>query len=172
MKDHLRGALRLLAEMDLVDPDRRGCTAVNTVAELAGADETATELVRRMSGWTEDAFRALVEEGRRGGEVAADRDATAIGSLLLNTVVGLRLMARVAEGREPNAVERWREPVRPPARTSSCGCPDARMPGCIRTLPGAGSAGSASDPPGPFCVKLRERSPGAYWEKTLDRRTQ
>ncbi|MFI6738135.1 TetR/AcrR family transcriptional regulator [Nonomuraea sp. NPDC050451] len=98
VKDRLRRTLRLLSEMDLADPDRRGCLAVNTAAELGRADESAAQLVRRMFDRTEDAFRALVEEGRRTGEIAADRDAQAIGSLLLNTVVGMRLLARVADG--------------------------------------------------------------------------
>ncbi|MGW4956748.1 TetR/AcrR family transcriptional regulator [Nonomuraea sp. NPDC004186] len=98
VKDRLRRALRLLSEMDLADPDRRGCMAVNTAAELGQSDESAAQLVRRMFDRTEDAFRALVEEGRRTGEIAADRDARAVGSLLLNTVVGMRLLARVADG--------------------------------------------------------------------------
>ncbi|MYT32431.1 MULTISPECIES: TetR/AcrR family transcriptional regulator [unclassified Streptomyces] len=99
-KERLRDALRLLVVMDLGDPDRRGCLAVNVAAELSGADETATELVRRMFDRTEGAFRALIEEGQRAGEIAPDRDARAIGSMLLATVVGLRLLARVAEGPE------------------------------------------------------------------------
>ncbi|REK91971.1 TetR/AcrR family transcriptional regulator [Streptomyces inhibens] len=98
VKDRLRKTLRFLVEMDLADPDQRGCMAVNVAAELAGTDEGATELVRRMFDRTEGAFRALVEEGQRAGEIASGRDAHAIGSLLLNTVVGLRLMVRVAEG--------------------------------------------------------------------------
>ncbi|MFE9707099.1 TetR/AcrR family transcriptional regulator [Streptomyces sp. NPDC005930] len=98
VKARLRGALEFLVDMDLADPDRRGCMAVNAAAELAATDEVATELVRRMLDRTEDAFRALIEEGRRSGEIAPDRDPAALGSMLLNTVVGLRLMARVAEG--------------------------------------------------------------------------
>ncbi|MBE1590910.1 TetR/AcrR family transcriptional regulator [Nonomuraea angiospora] len=98
VKDRLRRALRSLSEMDLADPDRRGCMAVNTAAELGQSDESAARLVRRMLDRTEEAFRALVEEGRRTGEIAADRDARAAGSLLLNTVVGMRLLARVADG--------------------------------------------------------------------------
>ncbi|GGP96693.1 TetR/AcrR family transcriptional regulator [Streptosporangium pseudovulgare] len=98
VRARLRRTLGFLAEMDLADPDRRGCMAVNAAAELAGTDEAATELVRRMFARTEDAFRALIEEGQRSGEIAPGRDPAALGSLLLNTVVGLRLMARVAEG--------------------------------------------------------------------------
>ncbi|KAB8197104.1 TetR family transcriptional regulator [Nonomuraea phyllanthi] len=98
VKERLRNVLRLLCEMDLSDPDQRGCMAVNTAAELGRADESAAELVRRMLDRSEDAFRALVEEGQRAGEIDAGRDARAIGSLLANTVVGMRLLARVADG--------------------------------------------------------------------------
>jgi TetR/AcrR family transcriptional repressor of nem operon len=100
VKARLRKVLELLARMDLADPDRRGCMAVNTAAELAGTDETATEIVRRMFDRTEDALRALIEEGQRAGEIAPERDPAALGSLLLNTLVGLRLMARIAEDPE------------------------------------------------------------------------
>ncbi|MBC2873727.1 MULTISPECIES: TetR/AcrR family transcriptional regulator [Streptomyces] len=100
VKELLRRTLRLLAEMDLADPGRRGCMAVNTAAELGGRDEEAVALVRRMFDRTEDAFRALIEKGQRTGEIAAGRDARGVGSLLLNTVIGLRLMARVADGPE------------------------------------------------------------------------
>ncbi|GKQ34547.1 TetR/AcrR family transcriptional regulator [Streptomyces sp. A012304] len=98
VKPRLRRTLEFLVEMDLADPDRRGCMAVNTAAELAGTDKTATDLVQRMFDRTEGAFRALIEEGQRAGEIPPDRDPAALGSLLLNTVVGLRLTARVAEG--------------------------------------------------------------------------
>ncbi|MEW2623615.1 TetR/AcrR family transcriptional regulator [Streptomyces sp. NPDC048106] len=104
VKARLRKALRFLAEMDLADPDRRGCMAVNVAAELSSVDETATELVRRMFDRTEGVFRALIEEGQRAGEIEPGRDPAALGSLLLNTVVGMRLMARVAEG--PDRLDR------------------------------------------------------------------
>ncbi|ROO89985.1 TetR family transcriptional regulator [Actinocorallia herbida] len=100
VKERLRKVLMFLVELDLADPDRRGCMAVNTVAELGESDESAMRLVRRMLDRTEEAFRAVVEEGRRDGEIAADVDARAVGSLLLNTVVGLRLICRSAEGPE------------------------------------------------------------------------
>lgn len=169
VKNRLRGVLRLLAEMDRADPGRRGCMAVNTAAEPAGTYETATELARCMSGRAEDAFRAVVQEGRRGGEVSADRDAAAIGACCRTPSSVCVSWPVSPKGREPNVVERRREPVRPPADTSSC--PDARMRGCpspsVRVparrppsppsrprphpgRPGTGSAGSASDPPGPF----------------------
>ncbi|MFE9368768.1 TetR/AcrR family transcriptional regulator [Streptomyces sp. NPDC006711] len=98
VKARLRRALEALAVMDLADPDRRGCMAVNAAAELAATDDVAAELVRRMFDRTEAAFQALIEQGQRSGEIAPDRDPAALGSMLLNTIIGLRLIARVAEG--------------------------------------------------------------------------
>jgi TetR/AcrR family transcriptional repressor of nem operon len=97
VKDRLRRTLRVLAEMDVPGADRRGCMAVNAAAELAGTDESATDLVRRMFDRMEEVFRSLIEEGLRSGEIAAGRDARAMGSLLLNAAVGLRLMARITD---------------------------------------------------------------------------
>ncbi|MEO3786004.1 TetR/AcrR family transcriptional regulator [Actinocorallia sp. B10E7] len=104
VRERLRRTLGLLVELDLADPDRRGCMAVNTAAELAGTDEIAADLVRRMFDRTEAAFRALVGEGQRSGEISPDRDARALASMLLSTGVGLRLLARVATG--PDRLDR------------------------------------------------------------------
>ncbi|MGK5552402.1 TetR/AcrR family transcriptional regulator [Actinomadura kijaniata] len=100
VRERLRGVLLILVDMDMADPDRRGCMAINAAAERAGVDPAATDLVRRMFDRTEEAFRALVEEGQRNGEIDPARDARALGSLLLATLVGMRLLARAAEGPE------------------------------------------------------------------------
>ncbi|MFB7941179.1 TetR/AcrR family transcriptional regulator [Streptomyces sp. NPDC056049] len=96
-KDRLRGALEALIHLDLGDPDRRGCMAVNTAAELAGSDAGAADTVRKMFARTEGAFRATVEEGQRAGEIAGDRDAAATAAWLLATVIGMRVLAKTAE---------------------------------------------------------------------------
>ncbi|WP_395366942.1 TetR/AcrR family transcriptional regulator [Streptomyces sp. YH02] len=96
-KDRLRGALEALIHLDLADPDRRGCMAVNTAAELATSDAGAADTVRKMFARTEGAFRATVEEGQRAGEIAADRDAAAVAAWLLATVIGMRVLAKTAE---------------------------------------------------------------------------
>lgn len=100
VRERLGRTLRFLAETDLADPDRRGCMAVNAAAQLGSTHREAAEVVRRAFERTEDAFTALIEEGQRAGELKPDQDARAVGSLLLNTVIGLRLMARVSEGPE------------------------------------------------------------------------
>ncbi|MFF7813666.1 TetR/AcrR family transcriptional regulator [Streptomyces sp. NPDC007945] len=96
-KDRLRGALEALIGLDLGDPDRRGCMAVNTAAESAPSDAGTTETVRRMFARTESAFRATIEAGQRAGEIAGGRDAASTASWLLATVIGMRVLAKTAE---------------------------------------------------------------------------
>ncbi|MYY80125.1 MULTISPECIES: TetR/AcrR family transcriptional regulator [unclassified Streptomyces] len=96
-KDRVRGALEALVELDLGDPDRRGCMAVNTAAELAASDAEAAAAVRKMFARTESAFRATIKEGQRAGEIAADHDPAATAAWLLATVIGMRVLAKTAE---------------------------------------------------------------------------
>jgi TetR/AcrR family transcriptional repressor of nem operon len=97
-KERLRAALGFIAEIDLGMPERRGCLAVNTVAECAGTDKEAAEIVRRMFDRTELFFRATLEEGQRSGEIAPNRDPVALSGMLLNAALGLRVMALVSDG--------------------------------------------------------------------------
>ncbi|QIS16376.1 TetR/AcrR family transcriptional regulator [Nocardia arthritidis] len=99
-KEKLCTALRFIAEDTLADPDRRGCLAVNTAAALGNTDDAAAEQVRRMFDRTEAAFRSVIEEGQRAGEIDRTRDAADLASLLLNTVVGLQVLSKTAQGPE------------------------------------------------------------------------
>ncbi|SHF38275.1 TetR/AcrR family transcriptional regulator [Streptoalloteichus hindustanus] len=97
VRRRLRLALETIIEEDFADPDRRGCLAVNTAMELAGRDEEATRLVRRMFDRLERTLRALVEEGQRSGEIAPGRDAGALAGFLLSAINGMRVLTKTAE---------------------------------------------------------------------------
>jgi TetR/AcrR family transcriptional regulator, transcriptional repressor for nem operon len=94
----LRAALQRLVASDPADPARRGCLAVNTAAELAATDGTAAEVVREVFGGMERAFQTAVEEGQRGGEIDPARDAREVATLLLNTAIGMSVLAKTADG--------------------------------------------------------------------------
>ncbi|TDC75820.1 TetR/AcrR family transcriptional regulator [Streptomyces hainanensis] len=100
VRERLRLALETLIRVDFVVTDRRGCFAVNTATQCAGLDDEAAAIVREMFDRTEGAFRHAIEEGQRTGELDPARDPRATASLLLNTVVGMRVLARTAEGPE------------------------------------------------------------------------
>ncbi|AKF86161.1 hypothetical protein MFUL124B02_22290 [Myxococcus fulvus 124B02] len=97
VKERLRALFLAVIELDVSDPDRKGCLAINTTVELASRDSVAAELASRMFEQTEAAFLALLEEGQRAGQVDATLDARALASFLLNNLTGLRVLAKTAE---------------------------------------------------------------------------
>jgi TetR/AcrR family transcriptional repressor of nem operon len=63
--------------------------AVNTAAVVvARTDEVATDLVRCVFERNESAFRAVIEEGQRSGEISPGRDSAGLAAMLQNTVMG------------------------------------------------------------------------------------
>ncbi|GAA4620643.1 TetR/AcrR family transcriptional regulator [Actinoallomurus vinaceus] len=97
-KERIRAYLRFLVDMDLNGPVRRGCLAANTALELGGKDAEATRTVRRIGEHTIDLLAARIEQGRRDGDVAPEIDARAQAQFLMNTVLGLRVMAKAFDG--------------------------------------------------------------------------
>jgi TetR/AcrR family transcriptional repressor of nem operon len=94
----IRAYLAFLVEMDLAGPVRRGCLAANTALELGGRDPDATTAVRRIQERTIELLTARIEQGRRDGDVAAGIDAGARARFLMNTILGLRVMAKTFDG--------------------------------------------------------------------------
>ncbi|MEU1371965.1 TetR/AcrR family transcriptional regulator [Streptomyces sp. NPDC005803] len=98
VKERLRGTLHLLADTDFADPERRGCLAMNTAMEFGHDDAALAAMVREMLDRTDRTLQALLEEGQRAGDITLERDARDLAALLLNTVTGLRVMARIESG--------------------------------------------------------------------------
>ncbi|THV33624.1 TetR/AcrR family transcriptional regulator [Glycomyces buryatensis] len=99
-KERIRAYLMLIVEMDLAAPVRRGCLAANTALELGGKDEDASRAVHRMQEHTIAILTARIEQGQRDGDVAPGVDARKQARFLMNTIVGLRVMAKTYDGPE------------------------------------------------------------------------
>jgi TetR/AcrR family transcriptional repressor of nem operon len=97
-KERVRAYLVSIVDMDLGGPVRRGCLAANTALELGGRDEEATRAVRRMEERTIELLATRIEQGRSDGDVAPEVDARAQAQFLMNTIVGLRVMAKTFDG--------------------------------------------------------------------------
>ena len=93
----LQAALQRLAAPESADLRQRGCLAVNTVTELGERDEAAAAIVRGVFERMERALQATIEEGQRNGELAADRNAREIASLMLTTIIGMSVVAKTAD---------------------------------------------------------------------------
>ncbi|WP_205326360.1 TetR/AcrR family transcriptional regulator [Glycomyces sp. YM15] len=97
-KERLRAYLALLVDIDLDGPVRRGCLAASTALELGGKDPEAIRAVQRMTDATIGLFADRIRKGQRDGDVAKEVDADAQAHFLMNTVVGLRVMAQTHDG--------------------------------------------------------------------------
>ena len=78
----------------------RGCLLANSAVELAPHDP---EVAARISGYirrTEDAFRGALVRARDRGEIPSDSDPRALARFLVNTLHGLRVLARAGADRE------------------------------------------------------------------------
>lgn|SRR6185369_1979239 len=74
---------------------RRGCFAANTAAELGGRDPVATKIARGTFERMESVLQATLAEGQKRGELDAALDPKAIASLLLATLIGITVLAKV-----------------------------------------------------------------------------
>src|SRR4051812_24537149 len=74
---------------------RRGCFAANTAAELGRSDPAAMKIVRSTFERMESVLEATLVEGKKNGELRAALNAKAVASLLLATLVGITVLAKV-----------------------------------------------------------------------------
>ncbi|BCK58250.1 TetR/AcrR family transcriptional regulator [Nocardia wallacei] len=98
-RDCLRAFLRFLVDTDASHPVRRGCLAVNTATEFAAGDPEITKAVRAMQEHTTAALATRIDQGRRDGDVPRDTDPRAAAEFLMNTIAGLRVMAKTNDVR-------------------------------------------------------------------------
>ena len=79
---------------------RRGCLLANSAVELAPHDP---EVAGRISGYvlrTEAAFEGALVLAREAGEIPGDSDPKALARFLVNTLHGMRVLARAGADRE------------------------------------------------------------------------
>jgi len=96
-RERIGAFLRLLVDTDVAQPVRRGCLAVNTAVELAGQDPDIGRAVRKAQDHTIAALAERLAQGRSDGDVRDDIDTQACAEFLMNTIVGLRVMAKAYE---------------------------------------------------------------------------
>ena len=79
----------------LGDPQRRGCLLVNTALEVAPHDKGIGTYVATRLAEVEDFLAGRVRVAQAQGRIEPQRDAGDAGRMLLATVMGLRVFARV-----------------------------------------------------------------------------
>jgi TetR/AcrR family transcriptional regulator, transcriptional repressor for nem operon len=98
-RERIRAYLRETVDSDLAQPVRRGCLAVNTAAEFGGHDEGITRTLHGIEERIIGVLENRIDQGRRDGDISSDVDARAAAEFLMNTSVGLRIMAKTHDAR-------------------------------------------------------------------------
>jgi len=78
----------------------RGCLLANSAVELAPHDPEVAARISDYIGSTEDALQGALERARDRGEMPSDSDPRALARFLVNTLHGLRVLARAGADRE------------------------------------------------------------------------
>jgi TetR/AcrR family transcriptional repressor of nem operon len=78
---------------------RRGCLLANTAVELGPHDAEVAAKISRYVRHTEAVFERAVIRAQEAGEIPADRDPRALARFLVNTLHGLRVLARAGTDR-------------------------------------------------------------------------
>jgi TetR/AcrR family transcriptional repressor of nem operon len=95
VRRRIQGYLERLAAPENEKALRRGCFAANTAAELGRRDPIATKIIRGTFERMEGVFETALVEGQKKGELPDGLDPKAVASLLLATVVGITVLAKV-----------------------------------------------------------------------------
>lgn len=75
--------------------DDRGCLLLNTVAELSSCDPSIAAAGKASRESMEAFFFACLEDASRRGEVAPSIDLKASARFLMNSIFGLRMVAKM-----------------------------------------------------------------------------
>ncbi|WP_328392373.1 TetR/AcrR family transcriptional regulator [Nocardia sp. NBC_00416] len=93
-RERIGAFLRHLVDTDLAHPQRRGCLAVNTATEFGTDDPEITRAVQIMQDHVAGALEERIATGRRDGDIDAGTDPRTYAEFLMNTIAGLRVMAK------------------------------------------------------------------------------
>ena len=95
----IRVALRKLLDMAVTeastDSDRKGCFIVNTTTELVPADEEIAQIVEVNKNQMEQKIFEYILVAQNAGQIAREKDAEAIASLIFTLFNGLRVVGKM-----------------------------------------------------------------------------
>jgi TetR/AcrR family transcriptional regulator, transcriptional repressor for nem operon len=93
--ENIRSCLLYVAGENALQHEPRGCLMANTAAELAPNDVEATAKVRSMFIRMEDLFAGALARAQDNGEISSEKDVRNLARLLVVTIEGLQIYAKV-----------------------------------------------------------------------------
>jgi TetR/AcrR family transcriptional repressor of nem operon len=99
-RDAIVAFLQEIIKRSLNDRQRRGCLLVNSALESAPHDEELRQIVATFMGEMESFFLRCVASGQRDKTIPKAQSAEDLARLLLNVLLGIRVLARVRPDRK------------------------------------------------------------------------
>ncbi|MFG1813974.1 TetR/AcrR family transcriptional regulator [Kribbella sp. NPDC049174] len=100
VRERLRELMVAMIDLDLTDPGRRGCLALNAATETSGRTGDVSTLVHTQFKDLEEALTALIAVGQQTGELSADRRPRQVARMFQSAYYGLRVLAKVTDDRQ------------------------------------------------------------------------
>jgi TetR/AcrR family transcriptional repressor of nem operon len=99
-RDAIVAFLQEIIKRSLNDKQRRGCLLVNAALESAPHDEELRQVVATFLSEVESFFLRCVTSGQRDETIPKAQSAKDLARLLLNVLLGIRVLARVRPDRK------------------------------------------------------------------------
>lgn len=99
-KEAVGAILQQMVEDILKDKKNRGCFLINTTTEMAGSDPEVASRINHHHQQQLDCFKEVFQRAIRQGLLSADRNPHALALFFINTMKGLRVMAKMKPPRE------------------------------------------------------------------------
>ncbi|ENX23387.1 hypothetical protein F892_02638 [Acinetobacter vivianii] len=93
-KAAIKRLLMKIAEDELADPLQRGCLIANASLELAGQDALIAEKVTQNLQRLQKAIVNVLLKAQHQGEISKEIDAEALSFFIVNTIQGMRVLAK------------------------------------------------------------------------------
>lgn len=77
-----------------------GCLIVNSAAELDAVGGRVAQAIAARAQFAEDAIHALLERGKKSGEIAKSKDTRAAARMLIAVTYGIHVLARMKRDRK------------------------------------------------------------------------
>ena len=97
--DAIRHFFQSIVDSAGTDENCRGCLLANAAVERGPSDDETARRARAALEGLQTTFERVLRTAQATGELAPDRDATALGRYLANAVYGLRASARLSPER-------------------------------------------------------------------------
>ena len=94
VKELVRRLLVRIVNDELDGSAQRGCLAANAALELAGPDDSITELLAGNFLRLEKALEQALLRGQAEGEIASQKNPRALARFIVNTIQGLRVLSK------------------------------------------------------------------------------